>query len=74
MMTYDSQEEKDKTTIVAKTIAAYEIVNPSSLTYPISMSEGDDEYMTLEQFGDLFHQKLDALYASYKPLSLEVMS
>ncbi len=66
MKTYDSQEEKEKASVAAEPVAAYDIVNPSSLTYPISVPDGDedDEYMTLEQFGDLFHQKLDACYAS----------
>ena len=64
MKTYDSQEEKDKTTIAAEPVAAYGVVNQSSLTCPVSNPDGDDGYMTLEQFGDLFHQKLDACYAS----------
>lgn len=64
MTSYDSQEEQEKAPVAAEPVATYGVVNPSTLTYPISMSDGDDEYMTLEQFGDLFHQKLDACYAS----------
>lgn len=66
MTSYDSQEEQEKAPVAAEPVPAYGIVNPSSLTYPIPMPDGDDNnnYMTLEQFGDLFHQKLDACYAS----------
>ena len=66
MKTYDSQEEKEEASVAAEPVAAYDIVNPSSLTYPISVPDGDDGFMTLEQFGDLFHQKLDACYASLR--------
>ena len=66
MTTYDSQEEKDDVSKAEDPALTYGIANPSSLTNHKSLSDADKGYMTLEQFGELFHQKLDACYASLR--------
>ena len=62
MKTYDTQEDK-KVTMASEPPATYR--NVEQVHYFQGSSRQDIPFgcMTLERFGELFHQKLDAYYA-----------
>ncbi len=69
MDTYDNQKENEGSTVVAEPSAAFGTAILSTPLHVQSPSEMSDGYMTLEQFGELFHQKLDACYADLQSKS-----
>lgn len=65
MESYDNIEDT-KPTVASEPQAAYANAQPS-MPFPYPSMKGVPEgYMSLEHFGDLFHQKLDACYAQLR--------
>jgi hypothetical protein len=62
MKPYDKQEENDSKNMVSEPEALYGSVqhNPIRIVSHNPVPKG---YMTLDEFGELFHQKLDDCYA-----------
>ena len=64
MDTCDKPKENDKPTIASESTAIYGTADPTISPGFHPSPAMDDGYMTLEQFGELFHQKLDGCYAN----------
>lgn len=62
MKPYENNEE-NKVTMAAEPQVAYGSVQPAPPLHFKSYNELPEGYMTLDRFGELFHQKLDACYA-----------
>ena len=62
MKPYENNEE-NKVTMAAEPQVAYGSVQPVPPSHFKSYNELPEDYMTLDRFGELFHQKLDACYA-----------
>lgn len=62
MKTYDTQEDK-KTAIASEPAVTYGNLEQAHYFQGSSRQDIPLGYMTLERFGELFHQKLDACYA-----------
>ena len=62
MKPYDNEEEKSSSNASEPQLAYGNIpqTNPIPLNYPQGVPNG---YMSLEQFGEIFHKKLDDCYA-----------
>ena len=63
---YDSKEEEGTTTIASEPQVAYENAEQFDPRPHIRMNGVPEGCMTLERFGELFHQKLDACYAGLR--------
>lgn len=62
MESYDDIEDS-KPTVASEPQVAYANTQPSMPLPYYSMNGIPEGYMSLERFGELFHQKLDACYA-----------
>ena len=62
MKTYDTQEDK-KTAIASEPAVTYGNMEQAHCFQGSSLQDIPFGCMTLERFGELFHQKLDAYYA-----------
>ena len=62
MKPYDKQEENDNKNVVSEPEALYGSVQHNSIRI-VSHNPVPKGYMTLDEFGELFHQKLDDCYA-----------
>lgn len=65
MKPYDDNEET-KVSVASEPQVAYGRVQPSIPLPYNAMSSIPKGYMSLERFGELFHQKLDACYAQLR--------
>ena len=65
MKPYDDNEET-KISVASEPQVAYGSVQPSMSLPHKAMSSIPKGYMSLERFGELFHQKLDACYAQLR--------
>ena len=65
MESYDDIEEA-KVSVASEPQVAYGNAQPSTPLPCHSMNGIPEGYMSLERFGDLFHQKLDACYAQLR--------
>lgn len=65
MKPYDDNEET-KVSVASEPQVAYGRVQPSIPLPYNAMSSMPKGYMSLERFGELFHQKLDACYAQLR--------
>ena len=64
MKPYDQHEKTDS--IVSEPVAVYGEMQQSAAIQIEPSSEIPEGYLTLSQFGDLFHQKLDECYAELR--------
>ena len=62
MESYDKIEE-EKASVASESQVAYGNTQPTMPLSYHSMNGIPEGYMSLEHFGELFHQKLDACYA-----------
>lgn len=62
MKPYDKQEENDSKNMVSEPESLYGSVQHNPIRI-ISHNPVPKGYMTLDEFGELFHQKLDDCYA-----------
>ena len=65
MESYDNIEDT-KTAVASEPQVAYGCAKPSTPLPYQSMDGIPEGYMSLERFGELFHQKLDACYAQLR--------
>ena len=61
MKPYKQKEEKEKK--VSESEAVYDIAQQPNITPIVNSRDIPEGYMTLEEFGELFHKKLDDCYA-----------
>lgn len=64
MSKYDNQKKNNESLEAAEPSMPYSPSIPSNSIHFQPLSELPDGYMTLEQFGEVFHQRLDCCYAS----------
>lgn len=57
-----NQEENDDASLAAEPSAAFSTAYTLDSLHCHVSSDLSDAYMTLEQFGELFHQKFDSCY------------
>ncbi|MBQ2188486.1 MAG: hypothetical protein IJT45_07665 [Bacteroidales bacterium] len=63
MKPYDKQKENDGKNMVSEPEALYGNVQQHNPIRIVSNNPVPKGYMTLDEFGELFHQKLDDCYA-----------
>ena len=67
MKPYKQKEEKVKE--VSEPEAVYDVAQQSDIMQMVNGRDVPEGYMTLEEFGELFHKKLDDLYLKHENLN-----